>query len=297
MLLIGCHVSFGEEQLLGSANEALSYGSNTFMIYTGAPINTLRTEIDNLLLEKAYQLMKDKIMIDKIICHAPYIINLANRNDEIKYYFSLNFLKQEIKRCAQMHIKYLVLHPGNAVGITKEEGLNNIATALNTIIDSQSSVTILLETMAGKGTECGQNIEELKYIIDNINHQLNIGVCLDTCHLHDAGYDLNNFAKYLDDFEQKIGINKIKCIHINDSKNPLGSHKDRHANIGFGNIGFENLLNIIYNERLRDIPKILETPNVGENSSYPPYKFEIEMIKNKTFDPKLLNKIQQFYQK
>lgn len=300
-MIIGSHVSFGKEQLLGSVKEAISYNANTFMFYTGAPQNTLRKPIDIKLTMDAIELMKkNNININNVICHAPYIVNLANRSDVSKWDFSINFLKNEINRCEEMGIRYIVVHPGSAVGITREEGLQNIVDALNIIITQEDECMILLETMAGKGNELGRSLEEIKYMIDNVVLKDKIGVCLDTCHLNDAGYDVSDFDKYLDDFDELIGIDKIKCIHINDSKNDIDTHKDRHANLGYGTIGFENMINIIYNERIKDIPKILETPYVGKtledkNRDYPPYRFEIEMIKNKTFNEKLIEDINNYY--
>lgn len=301
MLIIGSHVSFGKNQLLGATEEALSYGSNTFMFYTGAPTNTIRKDIDNEYITKAQQLMQENnIDINNVVCHAPYIVNLGNASDPDKYNFSKNFIKKELSRCDEMGITKMVLHPGNAIGITKEEGLNNIANALNEILDGTTKCLILLETMAGKGTECGRTTEELAYIINKVERKDQIGVCLDTCHLNDGGYDITKFDEYLDEFDKLIGIDKIKCIHINDSKNEQGTHKDRHANFGIGTLGFDTLINVIYNERLSNIPKILETPYIGDTDDskeriYPPYKFEIEMIRNKKFDPEFLNYIRNYY--
>lgn len=298
-MFIGSHVSFdSKEQLLKSVKESISYNANTFMFYTGAPQNTKRSPINDELTYRAYELMKDNnFRLDKIICHAPYIVNLANDIDPSKYDFSINFLKQEVSRLEELGIKYLVLHPGSSVGIDRDKALYNIANGLNKILENQPSVTILLETMAGKGTECGVNIDELKNIIDLVLYKDNIGVCLDTCHLNDSGVDISRFDEYLDTFDSIIGIDKIKCVHINDSKNEISSHKDRHENIGYGTIGFENLINVIYNERLKDIPKILETPYVGDKKEYPPYKFEIEMIKNKKFNENLISDIIESYKK
>lgn len=299
-LIIGSHVSFkSDKQLLGSVNEALSYGANTFMFYTGAPQNTIRSNINDNLTNKALEVMKENnINIDNVIVHAPYIVNLAKEDND----FAISFLKQEIKRCSMLHIKYMVLHPGSSVSITKEEGINNIINALNIILDNEYDVTICLETMAGKGNEVGSNLLEIKNIIDKIEYQNKIGVCLDTCHLNDAGYDISNFDSILDEIDKLIGIDKIKCIHINDSKNILGSKKDRHENIGLGSIGFNNLINVIYNKRISNIPKILETPyvtidNNSKDKIYPPYKQEIDMIKNKSFDNNLLDKIRKYYSK
>lgn len=283
MLKIGSHVSFKKDtQLLGSLEESLSYGSTTFMFYTGAPQNTNRPPLNKNITEKAKEEMKKhNIDINDIVVHAPYIINLAN-SDPNKYDFSINFLKQECKRCEELNINKLVLHPGSHVGLGEKEGLNNIINALNEVLKT-TKTTILLETMAGKGTELGKNLEEIKTIIENVKTP-NIGICLDTCHLSDAGYDIKDFEKILDKLEEMNLLNKVGCIHINDSKNQINSHKDRHENIGFGYIGFDTIINIVYNDKLKNIPKILETPYVGEVA---PYKYEIDMIKNKKFDENL----------
>lgn len=294
-LIIGSHVSFkNDSQLLGSVKEALSYNANTFMFYTGAPQNTKRGLIEDSLTLEAYKLMKENnIDLEKVIVHAPYIVNLANFNN---FDFSVSFLINEIERCNTLGIKYLVLHPGSAVNCSREEAINNISKGLNLILDNDYNVTILLETMAGKGNEIGKTFEELSSIIDKVKFKNKIGVCLDTCHLNDAGYDISNFDNILNLFDKIIGIDKIGCIHINDSKNNINSHKDRHENIGFGTIGFDNLLKVIYNDRLIHIPKILETPYITKDDNskekiYPPYKYEIEMIRNKIFDDGLIDKI------
>lgn len=288
MLIIGSHVGYKKDSgLVGSVKEALSYNANTFMFYTGAPQNTKRLPIDLEKVKEADQLMKDnKIAKENVIVHAPYIINLAT-DDLVKREFSCNFLKEEIKRVETLGFSYLVLHPGSHVGAGTDKGIQNIADSLNKIIDKDTKVVILLETMAGKGTEVGKNFEELESIISKIKQRENIGVCLDTCHINDAGYDLNYFDKVLDLFDKIIGLDKLKCIHVNDSKNIMGSHKDRHENIGYGHIGFDNLINIIYNKRLDNIPKILETPYIDK--TYPPYKYEIEMIRSKKFNDNLIN--------
>ena len=299
-LIIGSHVSFNKEEgLLGSVKEALNYDSNTFMFYTGAPQNTIRAKIDEKTTKEGQKLMLDKnIDINDVIIHAPYIVNLANNKDENKFDFSINFLKQELKRAEILGIKKVVLHPGSHVGLGKEEGLKNIINALNIILDKKEGPIICLETMAGKGTELGKTFEETKTIIDGVKNKERLLVCLDTCHLNDAGYDLNDFDRLLDNFDKIIGLNKIGCIHINDSKNEKGAHKDRHENIGFGTIGFENLIKIIYNEKLKEVPKILETPYVsisgGKDRTFPPYKKEIEMIKEKKYNPNLLENIRDY---
>ena len=298
-LIIGSHVSYTKEEgMLGSVKEALSYKENTFMFYTGAPQNTFRAKIDENKVKKAKELMKENdIDINNVIIHAPYIINLANDKDKDKYNFAINFLKEELKRAKILGIKNIVLHPGSHVGLGVEKGIQNIINALNEVLKEEGP-TICLETMAGKGTEIGKTFEEINEIIKGIKNKEKIGVCLDTCHLNDSGYDITNFDELLEKFGKIIGINKIKCIHINDSKNEKGTHKDRHENIGFGKLGFQNIINIIYNEKLKEVPKILETPyismNGGKDRTYPPYKFEIEMIKNKKFNPNLLEDIRNY---
>ena len=285
MLIIGSHVSFTKDkQLLGSLEEALLYNANTFMFYTGAPQNTKRYEIDKDLTDQAIIKMKENnIDIDNIIVHAPYIVNLANNLDDAKYDFAINFLKGEVKRCEELKIKYMVLHPGSAVGLDLGVAISNIIHGLNIVL-KDSKTTILLETMAGKGTEVGRNFSEIKKIIDGVEYKDKIGVCMDTCHLNDAGYDLNDFDFILDEFDKIIGLDYLKCVHINDSKNELGTHKDRHENIGYGTIGFDNLIKVLYHEKLDNIPKILETPYINDKA---PYKEEIEMIRNKKFNNNL----------
>ena len=296
-IIIGSHVSFKkEEQLLGSVKEALSYGSNTLMIYTGAPQNTNRMPIDKDLTNKAHELMKEN-NFKEVIVHAPYIINLANDKN---YDFNVEFLKNEIKRVEELGLSILVLHPGSHVGIGIEKGIENIIKTLNDAITKDQKVIVCLETMAGKGSELGTDINELKQIIDNVKLNDKIGICLDTCHLNDSKYDISKFDEILDEIDSKIGLEKIKCVHINDSKNIKESHKDRHENIGFGTLGFDNILNVIYNDKIKNVPKILETPYVSrdefsKNRDYPPYKFEIMMIKDKKFNNNLLTDIRNYY--
>lgn len=300
-LIIGSHVSYTKEEgLLGSVKEALSYNSNTFMFYTGAPQNTKRTKINEEKALEAQKLMKENnINIDDVIIHAPYIINLANDKDEQKWNFTVTFLKQEIERAKILGIKKIVLHPGSHVGLGIEKGLENISKGLDIVLKEKEGPIICLETMAGKGTELGKTFEEIKKIIDNVENNNRLMVCLDTCHLNDAGYDMSNIDEVLEEFNKIIGEEKIGCIHINDSKNKKGSHKDRHENIGLGYIGFENLSKIIHHKKLENIPKILETPyisiNGGKDRTYPPYKFEIEMIRNNEFNENLLDDIKNYY--
>src|SRR5574344_734295 len=298
-LIIGSHVGFNKnEQLYGSVLETLGYGANTFMFYTGAPQNTARAEIDSYRVEQALELMKENgIDINNVIIHAPYIINLANKTNED---FSVSFLKQELERAEKLGISKIVLHPGSHVGAGIDVGLSNIIDGLNKVLLPNSKVSICIETMAGKGSELGTDFKQIKKIIDGVKCNDKLMVCLDTCHLNDAGYDISKFDDVLDEFDKIIGISKIGCIHINDSKNVIGSHKDRHENIGLGTIGFNSLINVIYNSKLKNVPKILETPYIGDTDDskdrlYPPYKYEIEMIKDKKFNPNLLNDIRSYH--
>lgn len=286
-LIIGSHVSFNnKEQLLGSVKEAISYNANTFMIYTGSTQSTSRSELRDECTYDAYKLMlENNIDSNNVIVHAPYIINLANRKDEDKYIFYCDFLANELNRCKKLGLNKIVLHPGSATTCTKEEAIKNIIDGINYVYNKTTDTMILLEFMAGKGTEVGTSIDELKCIIDGIIDKDRIGICLDTCHMNDSGVDISKFDEFLSEFDSKIGISKIKCVHVNDSLNDLGSHKDRHANIGYGTIGFDNIINVVYNKKLNNIPFILETPYINRNTndSYAPYKYEIENIRNKKF--------------
>jgi len=286
-LIIGSHVSFSKDtQMIGSINEALSYKANTFMFYTGAPQNTVRCDIDANLLDKAKKmLLENNIDINNLVVHAPYIINLANNKN---YDFNVKFLSEEIKRVEMLGITKLVLHPGSHVNLGCDVGIKNIVDSLNSVLTKDTKLIICLETMAGKGTEVGKCFEEIKKIIDGIIFKDKIGVCLDTCHINDAGYDLNNFDDVLNKFDNIIGIDRLKVLHINDSKNVINSHKDRHENIGYGTIGFDNLMKVLYHEKLKNIPKILETPYIEKKA---PYLFEIEMIRKKKFNNNLINDV------
>ena len=296
MLLIGSHVSFkSSEQLLGSVKEAISYNSTCFMFYTGAPQNTKRCRLDYDLTLKAVNLLhENNISVENLVIHAPYIINLANNLNKDKYLFSINFLCEELNRANMLGVKRVVLHPGSFTSLSLDDGINNIINALNLVIKPNLDVSICLETMAGKGTEVGFKLEHIKIINDGVKYNDKLMVCLDTCHLNDSGYDISNFNKFLDEFDKIIGIEKIGCVHVNDSKNVLGSRKDRHENIGFGTIGFDSLINVIYNERLENVPKILETPYI--NKLYPPYKFEIDMIRERKFNNNLYDDVVNYYE-
>ena len=301
-LIIGSHVSYTKDEgMLGSVKETLGYGANTFMFYTGAPQNTARLPIDKEKTIEAKKLMQENdIDINDVVVHAPYIVNLANDKDEDKWNFAVNFLMAELKRTESLGVNKVVLHPGSHVGLGVDVAINNIAKGLNIILKDEEGPSILLETMAGKGTEVGKTFEEIKAIIDKVDNQKRIKVCLDTCHINDAGYDVSNFDKVLDEFDKVIGLERLACIHINDSKNQVGAHKDRHENFGFGTLGFDTLIKVIYHEKLKEVPKILETPYIsalenGKDRTYPPYKFEIAMIREKKLNKNLYNDIRKFY--
>jgi deoxyribonuclease-4 len=272
---------------LGSIEETLRYKANALMIYTGAPQNTRRKDINLLKIDEALALMKEHNLDTKhIVVHAPYVMNLANPSVE-KREFAVEFLTSEIERSHRMHATQIVLHPGSAVASTVEQGISWIAEGLNQVIENTKDkpVRIALETMAGKGNEIGRTFEELKQIIDLIHDKSRVSVCFDTCHTHDSGYDIkHNFQSVIDEFDRVIGKEYISVFHINDSKNIRGARKDRHENIGFGEIGFEALMEVVYHQDFIKIPKILETPYIEENA---PYKEELEMIRNNQFNPNL----------
>lgn len=286
-LVIGSNVCFTKEsQLIGSVKETLSYNANSFMFYTGGNQTSYRVDLNSEFTKLGHKLMEENgIKKENVIIHAPFIINLANDSDVRKWHFYVDFLSKELSRCEELGFDKLVLHPGSSVAVEREHALEMISKGLDKALTGHPNMMILLEYMSGKGSECGTSIDELKKIIDGCTLKNNVFVCLDTCHINDSGVDLNSFDEFLDEFDEKIGIQKIKCIHINDSMNAVGSHKDRHANIGYGTIGFDTLMNIIYNERLGSIPRLLETPYINRNKKdeVSPYKEEIEMIRNREF--------------
>ncbi|MDU9417795.1 deoxyribonuclease IV [Staphylococcus lloydii] len=295
-MLLGSHVSMsGKKMLEGSAEEAHKFGESTFMIYTGAPQNTRRKPIEDLNITKGHEAM-EKYGLFNIIVHAPYIINIANTEKPHVYNLGVEFLQNEIARTEAIGAKDIVLHPGSHVGAGADVGIKKIIEGLNEVLTQDNDVRIALETMAGKGSEIGRSFEEIAQIIDGVHHNERLSVCFDTCHTNDAGYNVKeDFDGVINEFDKIVGIDRIKVLHVNDSKNPIGAHKDRHENIGFGHIGFDALNYIIHHDTFKDIPKILETPYVGEDkkNKKPPYKYEIEMIKNQKFDPDLKEKILQ----
>ena len=281
---LGCHVGMaGKEMFLASAKEAASYGANVFMLYTGAPQNTRRKDISELNIEAGWEYARQH-GIEEIVVHAPYIINLANTVKPETYELAVEFLEKEIIRTAAMRSRIMVLHPGSHVNAGVEAGIAQVIKGLNTVLNqNDDDVYISLETMAGKGSEVGRTFEELKAIYDGVDKKDRLRVCFDTCHVNDAGYDIvNHYDEVFEEFDKVIGLDQIAVFHINDSMNPLGAHKDRHANIDKGSIGYETLHRLVHDERFIDVPKILETPWLAEEGSdkktKPPYKEEIEWL-------------------
>ena len=295
-MILGSHVGMsGKDMLLGSAKEAVSYGADTFMFYTGAPQNTRRKDISELNIGPAWEYMEAH-GISEIIVHAPYIINLGNAVKPETFSLAVEFLAKEIERTVSCRSHTLILHPGAHVGEGTEIGTAQIIKGLNEVLSADTDCCIALETMAGKGSEIGRSFEELARIYDGVTHSEKLRVCFDTCHTSDSGYDIiHDFDGVIEKFDRLIGKDQIAVFHINDSKNPAGASKDRHANIGFGQIGFEALNYIVHHPDFQDVPKILETPYVPSptqaKKSFAPYKYEIEMLRQKTFDPDLLEKI------
>ena len=281
---LGCHVGMaGKEMFLASAKEAASYGANVFMLYTGAPQNTRRKDISELNIEAGWEYARQH-EIEEIVVHAPYIINLANTVKPETYELAVEFLEKEIIRTAAMRSHIMVLHPGSHVNAGMEAGIAQVIKGLNTVLNqNDDDVYIALETMAGKGSEVGRTFEELKAIYDGVDKKDRLRVCFDTCHVNDAGYDIvNHYDEVFEEFDKVIGLDQIAVFHINDSMNPLGAHKDRHANIDKGSIGYETLHRLVHDERFIDVPKILETPWLAEEGTdkktKPPYKEEIEWL-------------------
>ena len=297
MLKIGSHVGMsGKEMFLGSVREALSYDANTFMIYTGAPQNTRRKEISELNIEAGLSLAREH-GITEFIVHAPYIINLGNTEKKETFELAVEFLAKEIERSVAMQAKTIVLHPGSQVGAGEAAGIAKIVEGLNQVLTADMPITVALETMAGKGSEMGKTFEELAAIYDGVTHNEKLRVCFDTCHTHDAGYDIiHDFDGVIEKFDRLLGKEQIAVFHINDSKNAAGAAKDRHENIGFGEIGFDALNYIVHHKDFAGVPKILESPYVTASEeekikSLPPYKQEIRMLREGVFHPDLIGEI------
>ncbi|WP_405108140.1 deoxyribonuclease IV [Paenibacillus sp. FSL K6-1217] len=282
MLKIGSHVSCADKGLLSAANEANEYGSTSFMIYTGAPQNTRRKPIESMFPEEGKQTMREN-GVAEIVVHAPYIINLGSYKENT-YQLAVDFLQEEIRRTHALEVKHIVLHPGAFTDKDSDYGIQRIADGLNEVLGgtNETDVHIALETMAGKGTEIGRTFEELASIIDKVEHQERLSICLDTCHIHDAGYDIvNDLDGVLKKFDDTIGLERLGVIHINDSKNPRGAGKDRHTPIGSGYIGFETINNVVHHEALAGLPFILETPWIGKDAKKlrPMYEVEIALLR------------------
>lgn len=287
MLKIGSHVSFSDKGLVTAAKEAISYGSSSFMIYTGAPQNTRRKPIESLYIEEGKELM-GQAGIDEIVVHAPYIINLGSYKEDT-FELAVRFLQDEIRRTHAIGVRNIVLHPGAYTDKDAEYGINRIAEGLNEVLDGvpETDVNIALETMAGKGTEIGRTFEELAAIIDKVHKNERLTVCLDTCHMSDAGYDLiGDLDGVLGEFDRVIGLDRVAVVHLNDSKNPRGAAKDRHAPVGAGWLGFETIKAIVHHEALAGRPFILETPWVGKDpkNQRPMYEAEIALLRGNAME-------------
>ncbi|MCI8277306.1 MAG: deoxyribonuclease IV [Clostridia bacterium] len=272
MLKIGCHLS-ASKGFFKMAKECEEIGANTFQFFTRNPRGGKAKDIDIEDIKK-YNEKAKQIGIEVIVAHAPYTLNLAAKDEGIRN-FAKEVLEDDLKRMEYVPGNLYNFHPGSHVGQGEEIGINYIIGILNEVLKKNQTTTVLLETMAGKGSEIGRNFEEIKRIMDGVKLKEKIGVCLDTCHVNDAGYDVkNNIDKVLDNFDEIIGLSNLKAIHLNDSMNEIGSHKDRHQKIGEGTIGIDSIMKIVKNDRIKELPFILETPNELEG-----YKKEIELIK------------------
>lgn len=295
-MLLGSHVGMsGKEMMLGSVKEAISYGANTFMLYTGAPQNTRRKPVEELRSEEAHALMQEA-GISQFVVHAPYIINLANTQKPETFEIAVETLASELVRTEKIGSDILVLHPGSHVGAGEDAGIAKIIEGLNEVLSEKGSVYVALETMAGKGSELGRSFEQLARIYDGVKYPERLRVCFDTCHVNDAGYDLvGAYPDVMQEFDRILGTDQIAVFHINDSKNPRGAAKDRHENFGFGSLGFDALMQVVKDETFTSVPKILETPYIphpeDKKKAFAPYRYEIEMIRAGVFDPEMKHRI------
>ena len=284
-LLLGSHVSFKSKgYLLDSVKETLSYDGRCFMVFTGPPQNFNRKEIEKNNVFHAHNLMKENgLDLENIIVHAPYLINLGSPKNSTRE-IGLKQLIIEIERTHQLGSNIIVLHPGSSLDLDREKSIEFIIENINIAIQkTNNNVIVCVETMAGKGSEVGVNFNEISKIVKGIKNSERIGVCLDTCHMHESGIDISDPDVVLNDFSKLLPTSKIKVIHLNDSKNECGARKDRHENIGYGKIGFDVLVRWAHNDKLVNVPKILETP-YRENK--PIYKFEIECLNSKKWEQK-----------
>ncbi len=283
-MILGCHVQMKAPDFVeGSVKEALSYKADALMLYTGAPQNTKRRPVEEMHVSQARALMEENgIPMERMIIHAPYIINPANSVKPEVAELAVEFLEKELQRTAAIGAKYMVLHPGSYTTADLETGIATAIRRLNAVGDYPENTVVCLETMAGKGSEIGFRFEQIAQILEGVSHPEHFGVCFDTCHTSDAGYDLRDFDAVLDEFDHVIGLSRLHVIHLNDSKNAMGARKDRHANIGQGTLGFDLLRSIAANERISGIPLILETPYIGGR---PPYGEEIAMLRSGVYTP------------
>ena len=299
MIYIGNHVSSSKGyEAMGKQEVAL--GGDTFAFFTRNPRGGSAKEIKDEDVQRLLTLMKDH-SFGPLVAHAPYTMNVCAAKEDIRK-FSVEMLKDDIRRMEYLPGAFYNFHPGSHVGQGSEAGIELIAAALNECISSTQSVTILLETMAGKGSEVGRSFEELKEIMDRVSCKEKLCVCFDTCHTSDSGYDIiHHFDDVIEEFDRIIGKDQIAVFHINDSKNVPGAAKDRHENIGFGHIGFEAINYIVHHADFRDVPKILETPYIpsveNPKKSYAPYKYEIEMLRAGKFDPDMKERIVKEHEK
>lgn len=272
MLNIGCHLSIskGYENM---GNEALKINANTFQFFTRNPRGGKIKDLNENDINKLLSLMQEN-KFAKILAHAPYTMNLCSDKEDIRD-FAKNMMKEDLERMEYLPGNMYNFHPGSHVGQGTEKGIEYIVKALNEVLTENQTTTVLLETMAGKGTEIGRSFEELKKIMDKVYLKDKLGVCLDTCHINDAGYDVSNMDKVLEEFDKVIGLDYLKAIHLNDSMNEKGSHKDRHQKIGEGTIGIKNIEKIINNPILKKLPFYLETPNELDG-----YAKEIKLLRD-----------------
>lgn len=273
MLTIGCHLSTSKGfEAMGK--DALSIGANTFQFFTRNPRGSKAKDINPKDVEGLLKIMKEN-NFGKLVAHAPYTLNPCSDKPQTREFAKI-VMEDDLKRMEYLPHNYYNFHPGSHVGQGVEVGIQYIVDLLNDILKPEQTTTVLLETMAGKGTEIGRRFEELKQILDGVNQPDKIGVCLDTCHIYDAGYDIvNDLDGVLEEFDRIIGLDKLYAIHLNDSKNPFKSHKDRHEKIGEGNLGLDTIVKVINHPNLRHLPFNLETPNELEG-----YAKEIEILKN-----------------
>ena len=273
MIKIGCHLS-GSKGFAKMAEEALSINADTLQFFSRNPRGSKAKDIDEKDAEKFLKICKEH-NFGKIIAHAPYTLNPCSKDEKVRE-FALQTMADDLKRLEILGGVFYNFHPGSHVGHGSDEGIRLITETINKAAKKEYSTTILLETMAGKGTEIGRNFEELKKIIDGVEEGIKIGVCMDTCHVFDGGYDIvNNLDGVLAEFDKIIGLEYLKALHLNDSMNPMGSHKDRHQKIGEGYIGIKTFENIVNNKFLKELPMCLETPNDIDG-----YRKEIDILRS-----------------